>query len=265
MSRMKNKKQTNKIRWKQWISIFILLGVVGIVAFSVTSKNFLVRNVNILFFPANTPVLAETVKDLANIRIGTDQLFFLSLNEIESNLITYPWVDHVQVSKQFPDTVKINVYFRKPVFLFKPEKGPLFYMDKEAKIFGPVQSKYYYNLPVLFGFSSDQTEYLRAALKFQTVWEKMNLESRFELSSIEWTPERGFRVFLLYPIQNLSLKGRTVLEFGEDFLEKDFFSKKSLNINLKSVLAYLSQNQVLAEKIFVGEGKKIVVKKQSGS
>lgn len=60
-------------------------------------------------------------------------LMWLSLPEVESRLTGHPWIRGVEIRKQLPDELRVQVIERRPAALLRRPEG-LFYMDAEGVV-----------------------------------------------------------------------------------------------------------------------------------
>lgn len=206
------------------------------------------------------PVDSQTITDLAAVPIGRVNLFGLDLKSIEARILAHPWIREVKLQKKFPQTLSINVIFRKAVALAQLESGMLTYVDETGKFFDSVNLMIQNDLPLLVGFSSnsDKSEKeskLQEALNLITMWDSTAFVQKISISSILWEKTRGFRVQVATPT------GRAMIDMGQ---EVDGRIEPQLQ-QLKHVFSYLQKNSIPVHQIWADAGKKIVVKTARGS
>ena len=215
---------------------------------------FIVRVVEVSDPPENTPVDSQVLAELANVPLGTLNLFNLSLEPIERRILTHPWVRAVILQKRFPQTLAITVVFREPRALFQSDSGKLSYIDSDGKVFGEVNLRKQSDLPILTGISTRSPEAVLNALSVLTRWDKAQLGRVSQISSLSYETERGYRVWVSYPMA--TGRGRAMVELGQEF-DADFDEQLQ---RLSRVIRYLAGNGIAVRQIWADAGKKIVVK-----
>lgn len=242
---------------KIWIAVMSLTAIGAMIAGAVGvihSDLFLVRVVEVNDLPEVSPVEAQTIIDIAKVPTDSVNLFSLRLSSIEKRVMAHPWIRGVTISKRFPQTVSISVQFREPSAILQKPSGALYYLDQDGVAFAPIHLKSNPNLPVFVGMKDEQ---LSRALRFVKTWAENKLESSFTLSSLEFHPERGLRVMVVYPISGSAHSvGRVLVELGQEF-DADVGPQLG---RLREVMTYLSRNGILARHVFADLGKKIVVR-----
>ena len=234
------------------MSLTALAGVSAAVVGLIHSDLFLVRVVEVNDLPDLTPVDAQTIIKLAQVPTDSVNLFSLRLTPIERRLLSHRWIKSVTLSKKFPQTVSISVEFFQPTAILQKNSGSLYYLNGDGNAFAPINLKADPNLPVLVGME-DPTEQKRA-LTFIQHWNQGGLGNRFNLASIEYHAEKGFRVMVTYPMRDQV--GRVLVELG--YGENEDFQSQLARLN--EVMTYLSSHNIDARQVFADLGKKIVVR-----
>lgn len=242
------------------LSCASLVSIAVGVSLAVRSPLFLVQVVEIGDRPESAPVSAQEISDLAAIPLGKVNLFDLNLNAVEKRVLTHPWIRRVNLVKRFPQTLSINVVFRDPQALLQHREGDLSYIDADGVVFGRVNVLARSNLPLISGIQQEDTEHLRQALRLLDTWEKSELKGISRVSSLSWEKERGFRAWVVYPMQES--RSRTQIHLGVDTSSSEVDSQFH---RLGSVIQYLSQHSIAANQIWADSGKKIVVRTAHGS
>lgn len=90
---------------------------------------------------------------LSAAEVGSDSnLLALPVGKIAARVASLPWVQSVQVSRQLPDTVLIQVTEHRPMVLALVE-GQLFYLDHELRPISAHRRRPLPDLPVITGLS----------------------------------------------------------------------------------------------------------------
>ncbi len=243
-----------------WVFGLLALGLIGFgIKQAVRSSLFTLRSVVVEPLSSNYPLSREQVLEMADIRVGFGSLFDLKLAPVESRLREHPWVKGVILGKQFPGTLSLRVVERTPVALLTETNGRVLYLESDGSTFEDRALVYPGELPILTGFSSTESGVLRKINTFVTTWFGPDVIPGLKLSSLSYDEKLGLRAMISYPMKNQKVM-RTVLELGlnlEDAAELPIE-------RLKKVLQYIAQRSQPASKIWLGNGKKIVVKFSRG-
>jgi hypothetical protein len=95
-------------------------------------------------------------------------------------------------------------------------------------------------------------------------WDKTMKLTTGELASMSWSPERGYRAMVIYPLKSDSGgRGRASVELGQN-IDVSETTDPQLE-RLGRVLDYLSLKSIPARQIWADSGKKIVVRTARGS
>lgn len=257
-------------------SLVILFSTVSILSIgvglylAVNSKLFIVQNVEIESNVAHRPVDDQSLLKLAAVPLGKVSLFQLNLSSIEKKLLSHPWIRDVRLQRRFLRTLVITVEFRQPQAVIQTSKGALAYVDADGRVFGAVDLKFSFDLPILSGFTHENPERVKQALILIKRWDKSPISQIASVSTVYWELERGYRLLVSYPLGQtsvsselikLSTYARTMIDLGN---EVDANLEEKL-VRLKKVFRYLSDSSIAARQIWADAGKKIVVKTVRGS
>ena len=224
------------------------------------SSLFLLESVVIKPFAGDYPLTEAQVLALARVPVGKVNLFDVNLQSIELRLMKHPWVKGVVIGKQFPHTLSLKVVERVPVALLTEEKGRVLYLEQDGASFEDQAMTYVKDLPIISGFSASDQEHLKKINGFISTWFDAGKIPNLKLSSVNYNEKQGLRAIVLYPMKNKQLM-RSVLELGFNIDEAVLIPQE----RLKKVLEYLAEKSMQASKIWLGDGKKIVVKISRGS
>ncbi len=123
----------------------------------------------------NQEVDKNTIIQLAGLGIHAN-LLGLDTNAIASRICGYAWIERVNVSKEWPGHLHIEVRERRPVALLNTPKG-LYYVDSKGQPFAPLNGQAEIDFPVITGLESaltftgktvqiDALDKVQAALQF---------------------------------------------------------------------------------------------------
>ena len=192
----------------------------------------------------------EAVLKAADLHKGTN-IFFVDLRRAKARVEELPQVDKVQVVRQLPNRVTIQINERKPVAWVAPErasanreevvKSPDAYLvDAHSVLLPPVQTAQGYYLPVIRNYhgprSSGQEvegEEIKAALDLLQAQQDSMIAARFQIQDIDLAKHFGLEV--------TDRNGLQVL-FGLDDMDRQL---KRLDVDLQ----VLDQNSQQAQTI----------------
>lgn len=208
---------------------------------------------------------------LSRLNPGDDDLLFLSLSRLRNSLKTHPWIKDVQIRKQFPHQLDIEVTARQPVLIFQTLDGQLRYLDEDGEVFGETDLKKLPSIPIVQGVPETDRPQLREIVKVSAQLRKSLTESGVQatLGSFTYDSAQGYRVWISYPyVQRERQKSgvsRSLVLLGKNEGLEAMENLAERATRLSSVLAYLSSKGVPAREIYAEESKKIVVQIRTGS
>lgn len=115
--------------WRRMLTMIALfaIGVVG-VSFALSSTNFQIHEIDIMGTQND-----GLVNDIQHMGIQGQNIFLLDAADLTARIEALPLVDSVNVSKQLPNLVMINVVERTPVLLWQTQHGT-FSVDKKGVV-----------------------------------------------------------------------------------------------------------------------------------
>lgn len=118
--------------WRRMLTMIALfaIGIVG-VSFALSSTNFQIHQIDIMGTQN-----ATLVNDIQHMDIQGQNIFLLDAGGLTARIEALPLVDSVNVSKQLPNLVVINVVERTPVLLWQTQHGT-FSVDKKGVVIAP--------------------------------------------------------------------------------------------------------------------------------
>ena len=155
------------------------------VRFAIHSPLFTVQVVEVGDQPESAPVDAQTISDLAAVKVGRVNLFDLDLAVVERRILAHPWIRQVTLIKRFPATLAISVVFREPRALLQDKHGSLSYVDTDGKLFGRVNVLARSDLPLISGVPEGDATRIGQALSLLNLWSKSSLLTSTHLSTLD--------------------------------------------------------------------------------
>lgn len=249
-----------RIRWGLASVVVVVSGIAAGAWALRDSPFFMLNEVEYAKFPAEAPLTLEEVEEIAEIPYKEASLFSVDLERIRERIVSHPWVKNVEIEKKFPGKLWIRILFREPVAILRAKDQTLYYLERDGSVFGPVEPSRKANLPLVSGISETDQIGLEEAIRLLDEWKRSGLELKTELASVHFDSERGYRLTVSYLSGSFSAKnltkGRLIIELGHN---TDALEGAPLK-NLRRVFEYLGKGSVKAHQIFVGDGKKIVVR-----
>jgi len=256
-----NSKPPSKVNHWYWaFAILVLAGIGFGVKQATRSSLFILKSVVVEPLSSNYPLSREQVLDMAKAPVGLKSLFDLNLKPIESRLLDHPWVKGVIVGKQFPGTLSLRVVEREPVALMNEPNGRVVYLESDGGTFEDRALVYPVELPMITGFLSQDVETLKKVNDFIRAWFGSGIVPGLKLSTLSYDERLGLRAMVSYPMNNQK-QMRTILELGMNLEDAAQLPME----HLRKVLTYIGSRSQPASKIWLGDGKKIVVKFSRGS
>ena len=119
-------------------------GSIAIYDWMHTSDTFVTRHIDVT---GNVRLSRDVLLRLAGIREG-DNVFSLSVTEMERRLRETPWVEDVSVQRLLPDRFVLRIHERMPSFWVRIH-DKLYYANEKGEPIAPVESSNFMSLPLL--------------------------------------------------------------------------------------------------------------------
>lgn len=173
-------------------------------------------------------------------------LWKVPVDEAASRIKNDPWVDAVDVTRSYPNTLEVSVRERRPFAIVGSGEGLFRYVDDASNIIdrAPVTSTAQY--PLLIGRDFENDSNLRTnAIALLKSLPSEGLVSRSDISDLQYDDEHGFRMTLE--------KSGIVVQIG----------KENLPLHLdraRRVVQYLNDHGINATRVDSDYAKKVLVK-----
>ncbi len=119
-------------------------GSIAIYDWMHTSDTFVTRHIDVT---GNVRLSRDVLLRLAGIKEG-DNVFSLSVTEMERRLRDTPWVEDVSVQRLLPDRFVLRIHERMPSFWVRIQ-DKLYYANEKGEPIAPVESDNFMSLPLL--------------------------------------------------------------------------------------------------------------------
>jgi hypothetical protein len=125
-------KARSGVFWRRILTLFVLfaIGIVG-VSFALSNSNFQIHQIDIMGTQNTT-----LVNDIQHMGIQGQNVFLLDAGDLTTRIEALPIVDSVNLSKQLPNLVIINVVERTPVILWQTQQGT-YSVDHKGVVIAP--------------------------------------------------------------------------------------------------------------------------------
>ncbi len=193
-------------KFLKWVPGFLLIIIMGVALWWGITKNsyFAIQKVDVVG-DLKQLTLSQIIK-ASQVNLGSN-LFGISLNKIEENVLQEPWVEQVSVRRQAPSTLWIYVKEQIPTALLLTDK--LYFVSDKGVAFKEVEQEACRDLPVFTGFAKKDS--LNDALKFLHFLEGSSDFDLFGLSEIHYNEATGFSL--------VTLMGPMEVRFGKEGFE----------------------------------------------
>ena len=206
----------------------------------------------------------ETLLSLLAIE-GMPNLFTLRLRDVAKRLEAHPWIDHVKVSKVFPDRLWVQVVERRPIAILQLEE--LYYIDAKGVIFSPLGERDEYNFPFLTGLNRKTLEknpgeanrLIMKALELLRIAEREKGFPFGEISEVHM--EKTFGVHCFTQVEGLQVKMGWE-DFGEKLKKLSLIWSDLQKRGWAAVSIDCSDaRRVVVKRVIRGEDRKGVIKR----
>ncbi|ACZ00594.1 cell division protein FtsQ/DivIB [Streptobacillus moniliformis] len=124
--------------------LLLLIAFVYVVFLFIESDFFLVKNVNV---EGNIYLVKEDIASKFD-KLKGQSLFLLDLSQMRNKIEEDVRIDRVDISREFPDTININVIEKVPIGIIN-KNHKYYYIDKNLNIFAYYNEIKDDNLPII--------------------------------------------------------------------------------------------------------------------
>lgn len=183
---------------QSFMILALLLGVFSIVMYFRNSDALIIKKIEILSL--NTHILPQEIVALSQVT-PKDKLFTINLSQVAKNIYRHPWVEHVQIRREFPNRLQIHVTEREPYLYVLA--GDTYIADKNGVVFKKKEAHENYNLPVVSGLSKNlavtypqlTSYYFKNILGFYESLKQAEFYKNHTLEQIHFDLSQGMTVF----------------------------------------------------------------------
>lgn len=148
----KKKHKKNKVLKTTVLVTLLLIGLV--IAFGLLTPVFHIRNITVT---GNGYLTAEQVTEAAELEVGNN-IFTFRTSKKEEKIASLPFVNTVNITRELPDQVFINITECKPMAEILCGESLYLVVDKTGKILDSTNDWQKYGVPVMEGIGVTQFE-----------------------------------------------------------------------------------------------------------
>jgi cell division protein FtsQ len=254
---LKNSVSKNEKNWKSRFVFFVVFCVIfsslhffGIIETSITFIHTnLAKASSHVGFTLKEIVIeghdrlksSEILNDLNLVQ--KDPLFSFSLKDIQEKVTKNPWIRSVLVGRQLPSTIYLRIVERRPLALWKDERGITSMIDDEGDLIHAKIPLEYETLPTILG----QNAHKHTPAIIKILQSFPNISTR--VTGLVWVGERRWDLILSKKIQ---------IQLPEDDLESSLKKLETLQVEHK-----IFEKSIL--KIDLRVQNKIILKPSPGA
>lgn len=196
--------------------IFTLILVTCIAIFKITKPpQFTLSEIKI---NGNERVSKEEIIKRAGLIAGVTSMFFLE-TDTAKKIKENPWIKTVQITKQYPGKINIEIEENKPFCLLKSGNQELHYMDSEGNKLGPLEPKQGLDFPIIFSDGIIKRNLIEQAIEILNLSKSSSILNWKEISEITVSPESGIKLITV---------DRRLIEFGTGNIVKKWYKVEKI-------------------------------------
>ncbi|MEE9252131.1 MAG: FtsQ-type POTRA domain-containing protein [Thermodesulfobacteriota bacterium] len=208
---------------------------IAIAAFFVVFKLNYFQITDIKVVGAKNSSEAELLRR-AGIRAGYTNIFF-STNKLKMQILKNPWITDVNVRKEYPRKVIIEVTEQSPFCLLIDHKGDMYYLSKKGVILAEANFSNGLDFPVLISKGIESQQLIKNAVQVLSLSASSNVLSWEEISEINIDPVYGLKVFT---------KDKRRIDFGKGDIRTKWKNVEkiithSITINMKEKYIHIDR------------------------
>ena len=230
--------------------VVFFVGVVSGLAWDCEPRRFPLFQLRVVEITMPGEETSTSQADLLK-RVGLDRrpesLFKVNLAEIEMRILKDPWIESVQLTKQFPDFGSGATVSRRSRGLSECGRSTTV-PDRQGVAFATLTSETI-DLPLVTGFESQEAR--KQAVDWIQAWDHMRPGGNL-LDSLHWDLVRGSAVI------SGPTTGRTSVWIGQKF-DADPLPRLQ---RIGKAIAYLRSSKIRARRIIADVGEKVIIKVQ---
>ncbi|NIP30853.1 MAG: FtsQ-type POTRA domain-containing protein [Candidatus Dadabacteria bacterium] len=186
------------------IHLLIVAAIVGSLyaLFNITKPKYF--TVSEIIIEGNNRIDPSEIIKRSGIRAGVTSMFFLESIAI-NNIMENPWASKVQIQKEFPGKITINVLESKPYCIIIDDKGKPHYLSENGKKLGPAIIKEGLDFPVILSDGILYSELLDQAIEILNLSKSSSILNWKEISEVNISQEHGLKLITV---------DKRLIEFG---------------------------------------------------
>lgn len=158
---------------RSWLRMFLFAsGAVGLAGLCVglllvyhlllTSSFFCIKDIKNIEIDGARRLTPEVILQLANLGPDTS-LLAIRPGRVERALLTHPWIVRAELTRKWPQRIRLHIQEREPVALVQLGKE-LFYIDRQGSLFKPSSPGDPHDFPVITGLKAENLQHPEGSL-----------------------------------------------------------------------------------------------------
>ena len=175
----------------------------------------------------NSILKDKEIKDELAFLYNTN-LIFLNTSNIQTTLKKQTFLKSFEIKKVYPNTLKIKIFEKKPIFILQHNDGK-FFLNKKIELINYLDLEMYKKLPVIFG---DKKNFEILYKNLQKINFPLKLIKNFYLFELNrWDLETYEKKIIKLPSENYneSLKNFMILREKNNFDKYNLFDYRITN------------------------------------
>ena len=174
------------------LTVLVVIAVFGVCTYITISLGvFTVHEVTVA---GNEKVTDKEILQRSGLRLGESSIFFFE-DSVAEDILKNPWISSVEVHKEFPKRVHMEIAEEKVYCLVFGSDGRPHYLSSTGKILGTAKFDEGLDFPVLIGDGIGNSDLLKEALQILDLSSNSSVLDWSEISEIHIDEIYGINVY----------------------------------------------------------------------
>lgn len=189
---MSEEKVAYYLKLVKWLVAILIIAVFGVCTYITISLGvFTVHEVTVA---GNEKITDKEILQRSGLRLGESSIFFFE-DSVAEDILKNPWISSVEVHKEFPKRVHIEIEEEKVYCLVFGSDGRPHYLSSTGKILGTAKFDEGLDFPVLIGDGIENSDLLKEALQILDLSSNSSVLDWSEISEIHIDKIYGINVY----------------------------------------------------------------------
>lgn len=135
----------------------LCLGLVLLYHQLLTSSYFCIKDIRNIELAGTRRLTPQIILDIAKLGPETN-LLAIRPAQVERALLAHPWIARAELTRKWPDRIKLRIQERQPVALVQLGEE-LYYIDRQGSLFKPLSPGDPDNFPVITGLTPENLQH----------------------------------------------------------------------------------------------------------